>query len=100
MINGCIIGLGNRGYTLLRDVLIKIENLNFVAVCDLYEDRVQQALELITAAGQKAKECQEDMDTSKETSRERFRGWRNITEAISSLPMRLRWKPKLKWRKR
>ena len=55
MINGCIIGLGNRGYTLLRDVLIKIENLNFVAVCDLYEDRVQQALELITAAGQNAK---------------------------------------------
>ncbi|MBE6565162.1 MAG: Gfo/Idh/MocA family oxidoreductase [Ruminococcaceae bacterium] len=55
MINACVVGLGNRGYDLLKKVLLKISSLNIVAVCDLYEDRIQRAIELVREAGQDAK---------------------------------------------
>ena len=55
MINACVIGLGKRGYALLRDVLLKNEDINIVAVCDLYKDRVEQALKTVTDSGQSAK---------------------------------------------
>lgn len=55
MINACVIGLGKRGYALLRDILLKNEDINIVAVCDLYKDRVEQALKTVTDAGQSAK---------------------------------------------
>ena len=55
MINGCVIGLGQRGRCLLNDVLLKIKGLNIVAVCDLYEDRVEQGLKFVEDAGQTAK---------------------------------------------
>lgn len=55
MINACVIGLGQRGYALLKDVLLKINDLNIVAVCDLYEDRIEQGIETVKAAGQNAK---------------------------------------------
>lgn len=54
MINACVVGLGNRGYGLLKDVLLNISSLKVIAVCDLYEDRVQQGLEAVNNAGQKA----------------------------------------------
>lgn len=54
MIKGCVIGLGQRGFGLIRDVLLKNKDLEIVAVCDVYEDRVQRALETVEAAGQKA----------------------------------------------
>lgn len=55
MINVCVIGLGQRGYGLLRDVLLKMDEINVVAVCDLYEDRVARGVETVKAAGQNAK---------------------------------------------
>ena len=42
-----VVGLGDRGYGLLRDVLVKIEDAEIVAVCDVFEDRVQQAIDLV-----------------------------------------------------
>lgn len=54
MIKACVIGLGQRGSQLLRDVLVKIDKLEIVAVCDLYEDRVEKALEVLEGASQKA----------------------------------------------
>lgn len=55
MINGCVIGIGDRGYSLIRDVLLKNADINIIAVCDLYEDRVQRGIEAVKAAGQSAK---------------------------------------------
>ena len=55
MINACVIGLGQRGYSLLCGVLLKNAELNIIAVCDLYEDRVSQGIEAVKAAGQSAK---------------------------------------------
>lgn len=55
MINACVIGLGERGYALIRDVLLKNEDIHIVAVCDLYKDRVEQAQKIVTDAGQSAK---------------------------------------------
>ena len=39
--------MGNRGYSLIQNVLVNNDDINIVAVCDIYEDRVQKALELI-----------------------------------------------------
>ena len=47
MINACVVGLGHRGYSLTQNVLVNNDDINIVAVCDIYEDRVQKALELI-----------------------------------------------------
>ncbi len=55
MINGCVIGLGERGYFLLKNVLLKNTDLNIIAVCDLYEDRIEQALKSVADVGQSAK---------------------------------------------
>ncbi len=45
MINICVVGLGCRGYSMLCDVLLNMDDLNVLSVCDVYEDRVQQAVE-------------------------------------------------------
>ena len=36
-----VIGLGGRGYGLLKEVMLPREEINVLAVCDLYEDRRQ-----------------------------------------------------------
>ncbi len=54
MINACVVGLGNRGYNLVCEVLLKNEDINIVAVCDVYEDRVTRAIDAIKTAGQDA----------------------------------------------
>lgn len=54
MINACVVGLGNRGYNLVCEVLLKNEDVNIVAVCDVYEDRVTRAVDAIKSAGQNA----------------------------------------------
>ena len=51
MINACVIGLGKRGHSLIKSVLIKNSDLNIISVCDLYEDRIQRALNVISEAG-------------------------------------------------
>lgn len=42
-----LIGLGQRGYTLLCHLFLGMENCEIVAVCDVYEDRVQAASDAI-----------------------------------------------------
>ena len=43
-----VIGLGDRGYGLLRDQLVVLNDiLEVVAVCDVFEDRVKQAVDLV-----------------------------------------------------
>lgn len=54
MINACVVGLGGRGHSLVRDVLSKIDSLNIVAVCDIYEDRVAATLEFLKSLGREA----------------------------------------------
>ena len=54
MINTCVVGLGCRGYSMLCDVLLHIPDLNVISVCDVYEDRVQQGLDAVRAAGGQA----------------------------------------------
>ncbi len=55
MINACVIGLGQRGYGLICNVLLKNEDLNIVALCDRHEDRRERALQAVSDAGQSAK---------------------------------------------
>ncbi len=54
MINACIVGLGKRGFDLLKCVILKNEDINVVAVCDVYEDRISAALEIVEKTGQNA----------------------------------------------
>ena len=51
MIKACVIGLGQRGGALLKGVLLKNEELQIISVCDVYEDRVAKAVELIREGG-------------------------------------------------
>ena len=55
MINACVVGLGGRGRSLTRNVLLNNADINIVAVCDLYEDRVQMTLDLVKEKGGEAK---------------------------------------------
>ena len=48
-----IIGLGSRGYSMLP-LLCSMENYDIVSVCDIYEDRVQAAVSLISEKSGKA----------------------------------------------
>lgn len=41
-----VIGLGCRGYSLLKDVMLHRMDVEITAVCDEYEDRAQAAAEL------------------------------------------------------
>ena len=42
-----VIGLGDRGFGLLRDQLVEMDEIKVVALCDVYEDRVQQSVDLV-----------------------------------------------------
>lgn len=55
MIKACVIGLGNRGFGLLKYVVLNNKDVDVIAVCDLYEDRVARALERIKEEGGDAK---------------------------------------------
>ncbi len=46
-----LIGLGGRGIGLLKTVFLHHEDVEFAAVCDVYEDRCQEAAELIEKSG-------------------------------------------------
>ena len=41
------IGLGARGMVLLKDIVLKMEEVSVTAVCDVYEERVQSAAEAV-----------------------------------------------------
>lgn len=51
MLKSCVIGLGQRGSWLIKNVLLKNPDIQIVAVCDRYEDRVANAEKLIRDAG-------------------------------------------------
>ncbi len=51
MIKACVVGLGNRGYGLLKDVVLKNPDVEVVSVCDVYEDRIAAAAELVKKHG-------------------------------------------------
>ncbi|WP_249435686.1 Gfo/Idh/MocA family oxidoreductase [Paenibacillus sp. Marseille-Q4541] len=42
-----LIGLGARGMSLLKGIFLKMDDIEVAAVCDLYEDRCNEAAELI-----------------------------------------------------
>ena len=47
MINACVVGLGNRGHSLVQNVLVNNDDINVVAVCDIYEDRIENTQKLV-----------------------------------------------------
>ena len=51
----CIIGLGQRGISLLERVLLKNPDIEIVSVSDLYEDRIEAGIKKIQDAGGEAK---------------------------------------------
>ncbi len=55
MLNVCVIGLGNRGYSMVRKVLLKNGELNITAVCDIHQDRLDRTLDYIQGIGGAAK---------------------------------------------
>ncbi|MDQ6420543.1 Gfo/Idh/MocA family oxidoreductase [Paenibacillus sp. LHD-117] len=46
-----LVGLGGRGLGLLEIVILKMKDIEVVAVCDLYEDRCERAAEAIEKSG-------------------------------------------------
>ncbi|MEI3193883.1 MAG: hypothetical protein V8S22_08200 [Lachnospiraceae bacterium] len=46
-----LIGLGARGIGLLKTVFLHHEDVDFAIVCDVYEDRCQEAAEIIEKSG-------------------------------------------------
>lgn len=42
-----VIGLGKRGISVMRDVILGFDDVDVVAVCDLYQDRVDAAVQLL-----------------------------------------------------
>ena len=55
MIKACVIGLGQRGWSLLQNVLLNFDDVEVVSVCDLYEDRVARAIDKVSERGGDAK---------------------------------------------
>ena len=42
-----VIGLGQRGYSMIRDVILAFDDVEVAAVCDEYDDRIEKAASLI-----------------------------------------------------
>ena len=51
MVKACIVGLGSRGHDLIQYLLVMMKDLEIVSVCDVYEDRVEEAKRLLREAG-------------------------------------------------
>ena len=51
-LNVGIIGLGCRGSSMLKDIVLQIPGVSVSWVCDLYEDRVAEGAKAVEAAGQ------------------------------------------------
>ncbi len=59
----CLIGLGARGTFMLKNVFVKLiesGELEIVSVCDVYDDRMQEAADVIEKAGGKRPVCNSD----------------------------------------
>lgn len=55
MINVCVIGLGERGYSLTRHALLNNPDIRILAVCDQYEDRLAKTVKALKEKGVDAK---------------------------------------------
>lgn len=56
-----IIGLGDRGRSVTKDVLVDVENIEITALCDLYDDRIEEAADIINEkCGYKPELCTKD----------------------------------------
>lgn len=55
-----VIGLGQRGTQLTKDLFAVSNEVEVSAVCDVYEDRIQRAVSVITSAGGKKPFCTTD----------------------------------------
>jgi len=42
-----VVGLGGRGYSIMADLILGMDNAEVVAVCDLYEDRVKNGADAV-----------------------------------------------------
>ena len=42
-----VVGLGNRGYGLMKNAIMPIEGVEIAGVCDIYEDRLQRAADYV-----------------------------------------------------
>lgn len=83
MINACVIGLGHRSYNLISKVLLNNPDLNIVAVCDVYEDRITQAQACIREHGGDAKgftDYKEALNTKGLGAAFVFTGWEKHAE--------------------
>ncbi len=49
-----IVGIGNRGKYMLENCLLEMDNMCVTAVCDIYEDRTQWAVDAVIRHGQPA----------------------------------------------
>lgn len=83
MINACVIGLGQRGRALINTVLLNNSDVNIVAVCDVYEDRIEKALNSIKEAGGNAlgfTDWKKALETKGLDAAYIFTGWECHTE--------------------
>lgn len=42
-----VIGLGQRGYSMIKDLLLYLDDIQITAICDIYEDRCEKTLQLL-----------------------------------------------------
>ncbi len=83
MIHACVIGLGGRGYSLIKHVLLKNEEIKIVAVCDHYEDRIARTQQKIKEHGGDAKgytDYKEALNTAGLNAAFVFSDWSTHTE--------------------
>lgn len=77
-------GLGCRGQGILKQVLLAMDDVEISAVCDIYDDRVQAGIQIVTDAGRQAPLGFTDyrvmIDTVKPDAVLIFTGWEFHTE--------------------
>lgn len=85
-----VIGLGARGLPILKDVLLKMDDVHITAICDSYEDRVEDAAKAVVEAGHaepfKSTDYREIIDCGKVDAICIYTPWNMHTEiAIASM---------------
>lgn len=53
-LNVAVIGLGCRGYSIMKDAFMPQDDVSIVAVCDKYQDRVDKSIKTVEEAGHPA----------------------------------------------
>lgn len=80
----CLAGLGGRGRGVLGSVLLTMDDVEISAVCDIYEDRIAAAVDIVKEAGRPAPEGFTDyrlmIDTIHPDAVLIFTGWEYHTE--------------------